>query len=200
MKMNTMKIKTLSLTLLILSAAAWPAAAQSSFDTRTAIAAAAVPGTHGKHTGLVAARFSATLELERALDQLRKATAPYLDLVLALEDGWTQRYPLGCASSPEGAQAYHFLNPSLVDGEIDLLRPELLMYEPQEDGSMELIGVDYVVPFDRWTGDEAPTLLGQPFLRNETLGVWALQVWAWRTNPRGMFAAWNPDVSCAHAW
>jgi hypothetical protein len=74
------------------------------------------------------------------------------------------------------------------------------MYEPQEDGSMELIGVDYVIPFDRWTRSEAPTLLGQSFMRNETLGVWALHIWAWRTNPSGMFAAWNPDVSCAHAW
>ena len=40
------------------------------------------------------------------------------------------------------------------------------------------------------------TLLGVPFMRNEPLGVWALHIWAWRPNPRGMFAMWNPNASC----
>jgi hypothetical protein len=59
--------------------------------------------------------------------------------------------------------------------------------------------VDYVVPFDQWTSSEPPTLLGKPFLRNEALGVWALHIWAWRPNPGGMFAGWNPAASCAYA-
>jgi hypothetical protein len=93
----------------------------------------------------------------------------------------------------------HYLNPGLVDSTVELLRPELVMYEPQPDGSLQLIGVDYVVPFDAWTAPEAPTLLGVPFMRNEPLGVWALHIWAWRPNPSGMFAMWNPQASCAYA-
>lgn len=73
------------------------------------------------------------------------------------------------------------------------------MYEPGENGQMQLVGVDYVVPFDKWASEIGPTLLGMPFMRNEPLGVWALHIWAWRPNPSGMFAMWNPSVSCALA-
>lgn len=73
------------------------------------------------------------------------------------------------------------------------------MYEPGENGQMQLVGVDYVVPFDKWASEIGPTLLGMPFMRNEPLGVWALHIWAWRPNPSGMFAMWNPSVSCAPA-
>jgi hypothetical protein len=45
----------------------------------------------------------------------------------------------------------------------------------------------------------APTLLGVKFMENKPLDVWALHIWAWRPNPSGMFAAWNPKVSCKHA-
>ena len=65
------------------------------------------------------------------------------------------------------------------------------------DVKKELIGVDYVVPFAKST--TAPSLLGVPFMRNEKLGVWALHIWTLRSNPSGMFAAWNPEVSCKNA-
>lgn len=137
-------------------------------------------------------------ELRREVERVRTATAQYRDIERAKADGWTDQYPEGCAASSEGAQAYHWLNPSLVDGQVDLLRPELFMYEPQADGSMELVGVDYIIPLDQWAGGDPPTLLGQPLMRNEELGVWAIHIWAWRENPSGMFAPWNPDVSCRH--
>jgi hypothetical protein len=39
-------------------------------------------------------------------------------------------------------------------------------------------------------------LFGQKFSQNEVFGVWALHVWTHRTNPRGLFAPWNPRVHC----
>ena len=137
----------------------------------------------------------------QAIARVRQATAKFHDIEAAKAAGYTNQYPPGCAVSPEGegAQAFHYLNPGLVDATVELLRPELVMYEPQRDGSLQLIGVDYVVPFDVWKSSEPPTLLGVPFMRNEPLGVWALHIWAWRPNPSGMFAAWNPKVSCQHA-
>lgn len=164
-----------------------------------ALASAGVIPASGGRPAVHVHRGGGTLPDPRAIEQVRKATAKYLDLGVAKAAGWTDQYPEGCAVSPEGAQAYHYLNPSLVDGEVDLLRPELLMYEPRADGSMDLVGVDYVIPFDRWPWEEPPTLLGQPLMRNEPLGVWAIHIWAWRENPSGMFAPWNPDVSCEHA-
>jgi hypothetical protein len=140
-----------------------------------------------------------TPELERQVAAVRAATARFHRFETAQAEGWTVQYPAGCVTSPEGAQAFHYLNPSLVDGEIDLLRPELLMYEPQKNGSLELVGVDYAIPFDMWTRADTPTLLGQPLMRNEELGVWAIHIWAWRANPSGLFAPWNPDVSCEYA-
>ena len=134
-----------------------------------------------------------------AVAQVRDATKPFQQIAAAKAAGYTAQYPAGCAESPAGVQGFHWLNEALVDANVELLRPELLMYEPQADGSMELIGVDYVVPFDAWTSNEAPTLLGMPFMRNVPLGVWALHIWAWRPNPSGTFAMWNPNASCEHA-
>ena len=83
-----------------------------------------------------------------------------------------------------------------MDGNVELLRPELVMYEPKPGGGRQLVGVDYVVPLS--LSAEPPTLLGVPFAPLPELGVWALHIWAWRPNPSGMFAMWNPSVSCAN--
>ena len=133
------------------------------------------------------------------VERVRQATARFASLDTAMAAGYTQQYPEGCAQSPDGVQGYHYMNPSLVDAQVDPMTPELVMYERQADGSMRLIGVDYVIPFDQWTAAEPPTLLGQPLLRNEPLGVWAIHIWTERDNPSGMFAPWNPNASCEHA-
>lgn len=140
-----------------------------------------------------------TAQQKQAIAQVKTATQQFQNIETAKNAGYTSQYPQGCAVSNEGAQAFHYLNPALVDNKVELLKPELVMYEPQANGAMQLIGVDYVVPFDQWTSSQPPMLLDVPFMRNEPLGVWALHIWAWRDNPSGMFAAWNPDVSCRHA-
>ena len=140
-----------------------------------------------------------TAEQKQGVAQVLSATAQFKTFTVAQQAGYTNQYPAGCAASADGAQGFHYLNNALVDDKVELLRPELVMYEPQADGSMQLIGVDYVVPFDAWKSPSAPTLLGMPFMRNEPLGVWALHIWAYRSNPSGMFAMWNPKASCQHA-
>ena len=140
-----------------------------------------------------------TADQNAAIARVRNATARFHDIAVARDAGYDLQFPEGCKFTPEGAQGFHYLDQSLVDDKIELLKPELVMYEPQRDGSLQLVGVDYIVPFTAWTSPEAPTLLGVPFMRNEPLGVWALHIWAWRPNPSGMFAMWNPSVSCANA-
>ena len=140
-----------------------------------------------------------TAAQHQGVARVRRASNALHDVAAARAAGYTNQYPAGCAQSPSGVQGFHYLNPGLVDDKVELLRPELVMYEPQRDGSLQLIGVDYVVPFDAWTAPEPPSLLGVPFMRNEPLGVWALHIWAWRPNPSGMFAMWNPKASCAYA-
>lgn len=85
------------------------------------------------------------------------------------------------------------------------MRPELLMYEPRADGSLRLIGVEYLVFQKAWhdTGNKAaPALLGQEFVANTSLlpqPFYALHVWVWQYNPKGLFANWNPLVGCARS-
>ena len=95
--------------------------------------------------------------------------------------------------------AFHFGKAALIDGTVDVLEPELLVYEPQKNGRMRLVAVEYIVPFDMWTANEPPMLFGQAFHRNEAFGLWVLHVWHFRHNPAGMFSDWNPTVSCEYA-
>ena len=134
-----------------------------------------------------------------AIDGVRQIANAWTDIEAARAAGYTNQYPQGCVQTDEGSQGYHFLNDALLDGQVDLNTPELLMYEPQVDGSMQLIGVDYAIPFDQWTSADPPTVLGRPMMRNEALGVWALHIWTHRENPSGMFAAFNPAANCDNA-
>ncbi len=54
----------------------------------------------------------------------------------------------------------------------------------------------HIVPFALWEGSP-PELFGQEFVANEADGVWQLHVWLFRNNPAGLFADWNPTVSCS---
>ncbi len=77
------------------------------------------------------------------------------------------------------------------------------MYE-MKSGRMQLVGVEYVVIAEAWDAANKmpPMLKGQLFTYNTApnrYGIpahYALHVWAWRPNPNGAFADWNPRVSC----
>lgn len=140
--------------------------------------------------------FTGRGSLGDGISALREALAPFEDVETAMAEGWSSQFPAGCMASEAGAMGYHYLNESLVDGAVELLKPELLIYERQADGSQQLVAVEYIIPFDQWQAAEPPRLLEQEFARNETYSVWALHIWAWRANPDGTFAAWNPNVSC----
>lgn len=144
-------------------------------------------------------------DVRTQLVHLRRATARYHDVGNAAADGWTVRFPPECLTHVrEGGMGHHLLNPDLIGDdtadEVEVTRPEFLVYEPGPAGQMRLVGVEYVVPFAARPADATPpTLFGRDFHPNETFRVWALHVWAWRHNPSGIFADWNPKVTCRHA-
>jgi hypothetical protein len=143
---------------------------------------------------------SLTPEQLQAVATLRSATARFHDFAVAQSEGYTVQYPAGCRANPAGAQGVHYMKQALLDGSTNLLTPELIMYEPQPDGSMQFVGVDYIIPFSEVPATATPpSILGVPMMQNLPLQVWALHIWAWRPNPSGMFAMWNPKVSCAYA-
>ena len=111
--------------------------------------------------------------------------------------------------SDEGGMGIHYVQGDRVgDAEVNLLKPEALIYEPQSDGYMELVAVEYVVFRSAWRQEHPtgrPALLGQHFdlikggNRYGIPAFFELHVWAWRHNPSGMFEDWNPRVTCEFA-
>ncbi|GAB3377339.1 hypothetical protein [Lysobacter fragariae] len=136
---------------------------------------------------------------------LRAATAAYHDFDAATQAGlWDVPVPgvLECLDDPTGGMGYHFVNPNNF-GVLDPTRPQALIYEPEKDGSMRLVAVEFIVPdggahADQPDSPPPPSLFGQSFHYNKRFDVWALHVWAWRHNPSGLFADWNPNVSCRY--
>lgn len=142
---------------------------------------------------------SGSRRVERQIAALRAVTAPFHNFDNAVRAGWGTQIT-GCFSDPAlGGMGYHYGNPALIDGTVEALKPELLLYEPTKNGKLRFVAVEYVVPFTAWTAAEPPQLYGISFHRNEAFGLWVLHVWHFRHNPTGMFTDWNPSVSCAHA-
>lgn len=136
--------------------------------------------------------------VRRQLAELRRATARYRRFEVATEAGYATQLT-GCMSDPAGGMGFHYGNVALIDARVQHDRPEILMYEPQKNGSLRLVGVEFVVPFTAWTAAEPPALFGRPFHRNEAFGLWVLHAWVWKHNPSGLFSDWNPRVTCAFA-
>lgn len=138
-------------------------------------------------------------EMRMGLATLRRATARYHRVEAAIADGF-QRVP-PCRSNPEGAGALGipFVNLDRFDATIDLSEPEVLFYEPQQDGRLQLVGAEPVVPIEAWPESEPPSLFGQEFHRNEEAGLFGLHIWVWRHSPDGIFSFWNANVSCEFA-
>ena len=141
------------------------------------------------------------------LHVVREATAKYKDVSMAETDEYHLMF--GCVTGPDsGAMGLHYVNMSLVvNGEVDATRPQIVIYEPEPNGHLRLIGADFLVLADQW--DKAhpkegpPQLMGQLFHYFESpnrFGLpafYTLHVWAWKPNPNGAFVNWHPDVSCS---
>ena len=137
--------------------------------------------------------------LNRALAELRRATARYHILDAALADGFVFLH--GCeerpGEGPVGILYVHFGR--LMDGIIDPAAPDALIYEPNGRGRPKLVGVELATPYGFWKGQEPPEFFGMPLQREDEFGVFGLHVWIWRHNPEGMFAEANPRVACEPA-
>jgi hypothetical protein len=148
---------------------------------------------------------SATLAAEPSLQAQihasRAAAAKYWDISVALAEGYEQLFD--CTEGGHGNMGQHFIHPGRAgDGQLVLEEPDVLMYEPQPDGSMQLVAMEYVAFEAQWEGETPPVFLGQPLRRKTAVGThsvdpfWEVHVWHWRHNPAGLFEDWNVNVSC----
>jgi len=130
------------------------------------------------------------------LATLRRLLAPFHRLEVAMDAGWDELLTPCLENPPEGGMGFHYANEELLDGEVNLLEPEALLFAPWPNGDVKFVAVEYIVPIGAWEGEDPPTLLGQEFGLNEPAGIWALHIWLWQHNPSGLFADWNPRISC----
>jgi hypothetical protein len=153
------------------------------------------------HEAMVSDLDAETLAL---IAQIRGEIAAFHDVNNAIDAGFNPM--LDCVSDDvEGGMGQHYVNAELVaDGIADPLRPEALVYEPREDGSLILVAVDYLVPLALWTEADPPALFGQTFHENvkitaeypEAKPGWILHLWIGTHNPNGIFTDYNPTVFC----
>jgi hypothetical protein len=144
-----------------------------------------------------------------SLADLRDATSPY-------RDGPGGPYTVGpvadlqkitCIADLDGSgtMGIHFANgASLGDGKVSAFEPELLVYEPQQGGGLELVAAEYLVFQSDWDANHnrPPVLFGQRFTLQDASNrfglpaFYELHVWHGRSNADGLFADFNPDVHC----
>lgn len=175
---------------------------------------------------------SASPDESATLQSIAAATAKYADVSAALADGFI-RDPSGmCVEAAmvglpaqAGAMGVHYMHPALLgvipgslpidgtDAMVDWAQPEVLVYEPQADGTEKLVAVEYLVFKKAW--DDAghagpPSFFGNQFVtmaddpntqQDEAHSFkphYELHIWTVRDNPTGKYAEFNPAVTCQH--
>lgn len=175
---------------------------------------------------------AAAADKEPTLDEVRAAAEKYRDVKVALAEGYI-RDPMNlCDEAPMmgrpkelGAMGIHFFRPDLlgitdppnprVSGtgmHMDFRKPAILIYEPQANGSLELVAVENLVFEAAWKAagkTEVPRFHGAPYdhmvddpaTRIDEAHMFEPHydhhVWVFRENPNGVYAPFNPNVSCA---
>ena len=163
-------------------------------------------------------------EPEASLARVRAQFEPMKDLAVASAAGYTVWSPdptvagSTCPTSADGNMGYHRVNvalrgaagtPAAGDAVIDMMNPEMLIYEKSASGALALVGVEYLVFKDAWErvnglNAAAPQVFGQPLIASSHTFVtggpsiphYELHVWLFKTNPRGEFFPYNPAVTC----
>ena len=140
----------------------------------------------------------------RDLASARAASAQFHNVDKALAAGYLETEH--CVSSPAGTMGYHYVKPSLF-GSTDPTQPGALLYVDKPNGGKRLVAVEWLVADadgDLETDGDQPSLFGVDFDGPMpghgppgTMPVhYDLHVWLWDSNPNGMFAQWNPSLSC----
>jgi len=171
---------------------------------------------------------------EPTLNEVRAAAEKYRDVEVAKAEGFTTDHKCTTAEmlgfpAQMGAMGLHYVRRDLLglppkpappgSGRVhgtgtytDFAKPAMLVYEPQEDGSLKLVAVENLVFASAWQAagnKEAPTFHGEPYVLladkpetkvDEAHGWephYELHVWL-DENPNGMFSEFSPNVSCQY--
>jgi len=172
-----------------------------------------------------------TAPAEPDLAAVRAATDRFRNVQVALAEGYV-RDPMNFCDTAEmmgqpaelGVMGIHFFRPDLlgitgppsprVNGtgtHTDFIKPSILIYEPQRDGSLQLVAVENLVFIKAWeqAGNAAPPayqgvpydrMVDDPSTKADEAHMFEphydRHVWLYRDNPRGIFAQYNPNATC----
>lgn len=125
------------------------------------------------------------------LQQAKAATARYRDLKNAEKDGYVD---INVVTENMG---YHYMKTSQVDAEFDIRKPEILVYNKNDKGKIELVAVEYAVPISLSPNNAPAGFTGDNdvWSKNTDFGLWLLHAWVWKCNPKGVF---NPTNELVH--
>lgn len=170
-------------------------------------------------------------EVAALIESVRAATLRFEDVDVALAEGYVPDPSGECVTAAAhgmpaelGGMGIHYLRPDLlgltvteprVDGtgtHTDFINPAILLYEPQADGSLVLVGVENLVFQAAWeaAGNEGPPILAgrawdymvdDPATPAEEAhhfeAHYDQHLW-FRDNPNGNLEPFNPRVTCEH--
>ena len=135
----------------------------------------------GNYTGLAP-------ETVWELQQAKIATAKYNNFDNAINDGYVDINVI----VPE--MGYHYLKMDNLNATFQFDKPEILVYNKEENGRMKLVALEYAVPIamspnapSGFTGDNDQWAVYQGVL-------WTLHAWVWEYNPAGVFNPTNPLI------
>ena len=151
--------------------------------------------------------------VQAQIADVRRATARFHDFKFATDrDGGgytglvTDLAGKTCIDQPgQGGMGIHYINGQRVgDPKISALEPEILVYEPDKHGRLQLEALEYLVMRESWdaANPQPPMLFGHPFHlvrspnRYGLPDFYELHLWAWKKNKNGVFNDWNPAVQC----
>jgi hypothetical protein len=169
----------------------------------SALAASSHPtAAQASHTGLTA-----------QLAKVKAALNKYRDVDVAKADGYAPASP--CEQIPKlklqtsfgGGMGIHYVNNALMKpGPFNVTKPPILVYAPKVGGGLQLVAAEWFKPDadqNVMTDGDRPSLFGRQFdgpMLGHAPGMpihYDLHVWLWKHNADGMFAEWNPDVTCS---
>lgn len=171
---------------------------------------------------------------EPTLEEVRSLAEKYRDVNVAKAEGYTTDNKCVTAEmlghpAAMGTMGVHYVRRDLLglppkpsppgSGRVngngthtDFRQPAMLVYEPQPDGSLQLVAVENLIFESAWQAksNSPPTFHGRtwPLLKDDPATPldeahgWAphyeQHLWVYRDNPNGVYSPFNPVVTCKH--
>jgi hypothetical protein len=192
------------------------------------------PGFLISATFLFLATGCETAQKEPTLDEVRSIAEKYRDVNVAKAEGYTTDNKCMTAEmlghpAAMGTMGLHYVRRDMLglppkpsppaSGRVhgtgtqtDFRQPAMLVYEPQPDGSLQLVAVENLVFASAWHarskgpptfhGRTYPLLKDDPKTKVDEAHGWEphyeQHLWVFRDNPNGVYSPFNPNVTCRH--